>query len=310
MYPERKYRSVNTDSLAYFQALSSKTRIGIIELLQRDDLSIQELSHRLGISSAMITKHISILEKVGIVESKMAKGIHGQLKICMLKKNDVVLIFNPFKDGFIRDSITKSLPIGAFYDFDVTSPCGLTTADKIIGFVDDPGTFYYEKKDDIELIWFTTGYLAYHIPLYDIEIKRLASIEISLELCAEYPGYKMHFPSDISFELSGHSLGQTTLLGDYGDRKGLLTPLWWNLGTEYGHQMTITINEQGTSINGNVTSTTTLTDVLEQPAKVLDFKLSTANARNQGGLNLFGRKFGDYPQDINVRFSYNKSKAE
>lgn len=309
MYPERKYVSVNADKLGYFQALSSKTRISIIELLQKEDLSIQDLSHHLGLSSAMITKHISILEKNGIVESKMAKGIHGQLKICMLKKNDVVLIFNPFKDGFVRNSVAKSVPIGSFYDFDVSAPCGLTTGDKIIGFVDDPSTFYYEKKDDIELIWFTSGYLAYHIPLFDIEVKRLASIEFSLELCSEYPGYKMHWPSTVDFDLSGHSLGGTTLLGDFGDRKGLLTPSWWNLGTEYGHQVTININHSGTLINGKQASTTKLDDILSLPTKVLDFKLATDDKESKGGLNLFGRQFGDYPQDINVRFAYEEGET-
>ncbi|GAX06743.1 ArsR family transcriptional regulator [Secundilactobacillus pentosiphilus] len=309
MYPERKYLSVNASQLAYFQALSSKTRISIIELLQKDDLSIQDLSHQLGLSSAMITKHISILEKNGIVESKMAKGIHGQLKICMLKKNDVVLIFNPFKDGFIRNSVTKSLPIGGFYDFDVSAPCGLTTGDKIIGFVDDPNTFYYEKKDEIELMWFTSGYLAYHIPLFDIELKRLASIEVSLEVCAEYPGYKMHWPSKVDFELNGLPLGGTTLLGDFGDRKGLLTPSWWNLGTEYGRQIIINISDQGTSINGERVSATTLKDVLARSTEVLTFKLATTKEFAKGGLNIFGRKFGDYPQDINVRFAYNKSET-
>lgn len=309
MYPERKYLSVNASQLAYFQALSSKTRISIIELLQRDDLSIQDLSHRLGLSSAMITKHISILEKNGIVESKMAKGIHGQLKICMLKRNDVVLVFNPVMDGFIRNSVTKSLPIGAFYDFDVSAPCGLTTGDKIIGFVDNPGTFYYEKKEAIELMWFTSGYLAYHVPLFDIELKRLASIEFSLELCSEYVGYKMHWPSKVDFELNGHTLGGTTLLGDFGDRKGLLTPSWWNLGTEYGHQVTINISARGTSINGKRTSPTTLKDVLAQPTEALTFKLATSQEYPKGGLNIFGRKFGDYPQDINIRFAYNKAKT-
>lgn len=306
MYPERKYISVNADQLGYFQALSSKTRISIIELLQKEDLSIQDLSSKLGVSSAMITKHISILEKNGIVVSKMAKGIHGQLKICMLKKNDVILIFNPFKDGFVRNSVTKSVPIGSFYDFNISAPCGLTTGDKIIGFVDDPSTFYYEKKDDIELIWFTEGYLAYHIPLFDIEVKRLDSIEFSMELCAEYPGYKMHWPSPVSFELNGQPLGTTTLPGDYGDRKGLITPAWWNLGTEYGHQITITINHQGTTINGKQVSSTSLADVFDQPTKVLSFKLATSSEQSKGGINLFGRQFGDYPQDINVRFVYDK----
>lgn len=309
MYPERKYLSVNASQLAYFQALSSKTRISIIELLQKDDLSIQDLSHRLGLSSAMITKHISVLEKNGIVESKMAKGIHGQLKICMLKRNDVVLVFNPVKDGFIRNSVTKSLPIGSFYDFHVSAPCGLTTSDKIIGFVDDPSTFYYEKKDTIELMWFTSGYLAYHVPLFDIELKRLASIEFSLELCAEYPGYKMHWPSTVHFELNGFSLGDTTLLGDFGDRKGLLTPSWWNLGTEYGRQVTINISAHGTSINGEHTSSTTLQGVLAQTTEALTFKLATSQEYPKGGLNIFGRKFGDYPQDINIRFAYNKAKT-
>ncbi|MTV81170.1 hypothetical protein [Secundilactobacillus folii] len=37
---------------------------------------------------------------------------------------------------------------------------------------------------------------------------------------------------------------------------------------------------------------------------MIDFKIRTLDKFPKGGINLFGHQFGDYPQDINVRFAY------
>ena len=298
--------SVNQKNLSYFQALSSETRIKIIELLQQENLSINEISQRLEISSAMVTKHISILEENHIVESTLKKGIRGRLKICELKKENITLIFNPNKEQFRENVIKKELPIGSFYDFQVTAPCGLTTTEKLVGFADDPGVFYYQEKSEIQLLWFTEGILHYHIPIFDVTIREVKQLEITLEICSEHPGYKMHFPSDIFFEINHLPLGKYTSPGDFGNRKGVLTPTWWDLGTQFGRLVSLRVDDTGTYIDEKKVSGTTIQQIIqeEQGRNVLDFSIATGQGEFNGGLNLFGKEFGDFTQDIEIVFSY------
>ena len=300
------YLNVNQDNLPFFQALSSEMRIKIIELLQQENLSIQDISQRLDISSAMVTKHITILEENNIVESTFEKGIRGRLKICELIKNDVTLIFNANKEHFRENIVKKQIPVGSFYDFNVSAPCGLATAENLIGYADDPRVFYFQDKGDIELIWFTTGELFYHIPIYDVDIKSLKQLEISLEICSEHPGYNMHYPSDIFFNINNLELGKYTSPGDFGNRKGVLTPSWWDLGSEFGRLVSIRIDHTGTFIDEKKVSDIRMENIIssEKSLNVLDFSIAVGKGEFNGGVNLFGKQFGDFAQDIEVIFSY------
>ena len=54
---------VSTKNIKLFEALSSSTRIRILELLGESPKNIGELAHNLGISSAITTRHIFMLRK-------------------------------------------------------------------------------------------------------------------------------------------------------------------------------------------------------------------------------------------------------
>lgn len=88
--------------------------------------------------------------------------------------------------------------------------------------LDDPRYFASPNRFDISLIWFTSGYLEYSIPIYDIDFSNLSEIEIFLEICSEFPGYNNSFKSDIYFYFSDITLGKWTSPGDFGDRKEYL----------------------------------------------------------------------------------------
>lgn len=301
-----KYITVNQENINLFQALSADMRIKIIELLKKENLSIQSISNKLNISSAMVTKHITILEECGIVQSSFEKGIRGRLKMCQLNKDDMILIFNSNKEDFPKNSIRKMIPVGSFYDFSVTKPCGMASANQLIGFIDEPRVFYYEKKEEIQLVWFTEGKLTYHIPLFDIEIKNLKKIEITLELCSEHPGYNMHYPSDIFFYINNFCLGKYTSPGDFGNRRGRVTPSWWDLGTQFGRLVNLMIDNVGTYIEGCKVSSVTMNDIVAQKrcVDVIDFSIYTGIGDYNGGVNIFGSEFGDFEQDIEFTFFY------
>ena len=72
-----------------------------------------------------------------------------------------------------------------------------------------------------------------------------------MEICSEAPGYLEHWPSDITISINGHEVGTYCSPGDYGARRGNLTPLCWPNGrTQYGILKTFSVREHGGYIDG------------------------------------------------------------
>ncbi|MCI9258926.1 MAG: ArsR family transcriptional regulator [Romboutsia timonensis] len=292
-------------NLAFFQALASETRLKIISLIQNKEMSIKDLSDALGMSSAVVTKHINKLENVGIVESYAQPGVRGLLKLCKIKTSEVQVILNNNYEENNNKFTEIDIPIGSYSSFKIYSPCGLASKDKLFGILDDPRYFASPNRNDISLIWFTSGYLEYSIPIYDIDFSNLNEIEISLEICSEFPGYNNSFKSDIYFYLNDISLGKWTSPGDFGDRKGVFTPSWWDLGTEYGLLKIIKINSEGVYLDGIKLSDTSLSDYLKENLDCISFKIECPkDTQNPGGINIFGENFGNFNQNIKVKCYY------
>lgn len=94
-----------------------------------------------------------------------------------------------------------------------------------------------------------------------------------------------------------------TTPGDFGETRGTLTPEWWH-SNQYGLLYIVRINRQGVYVNGSRVSELSL-EKLDFKADhwVLRFEVKQER-KSPGGLTIFGRKFGNYPQDIIMRTFY------
>ncbi len=286
----------------FFSAMSSTTRLQIIQLLQNAEMSIKDISARLNISSAVVTKHINILENAKIIESRSKAGERGLLKLCSLHIDEVLVVLNSNHENTNKNYTEIDIPIGSYANYNISAPCGIASKAEIIGIMDDSRYFNYPKRQEIALLWFTDGYIEYKIPTYDITFEKLKEITISMELCSEYPGFNNNYKSDICFYLNEHKLGVWTSPGDFGDRKGNYTPAWWDLGTEYGQLKVIQITQEGTYMNGMFLSSKSLNEVVGTERETLSLRIEAPkDTVNAGGINLFGHNFGDFNQDIVVR---------
>ncbi len=294
---------VNTDNLNFFKCLSSKTRIKIIELLNHETKNIGELADILGVSSAIITRHINSLEQCNIIQTKNVPGKRGLQKICSLSTREVTLLFN--KKNTKNNLKEVSLPVGQYTNYQVQPTCGLAAPDGLIGICDDPRYFSNPDRFNAGIIWFQTGWVEYCIPGYIFSAKPLEYIQISLELCSEFPGYKQEWPSDIYFYLNDTLLGSWQSPGDFGDKSGTYTPEWWHLGTKYGLLKTITVTEKETILDGIKLSNTTLEEIAPQPGEDMTLRIAVPeDTQNRGGITIFGKGFGNYDQNIEVSVSY------
>ena len=71
------------------------------------------------------------------------------------------------------------------------------------------------------------------------------------------------------------------------------------------------INNNGTFIDGLQVSDVSLRDFDLDYRSPIKFKLSVPDdAKHVGGLTIYGKNFGNYNQDINVRINYSPADEE
>ena len=94
--------------------------------------------------------------------------------------------------------------------------------------------------------------------------------------------------------------------GHYGDVQGIFTPDWWFPNwNQYGLLKMIVINKKGTFVDGLKISNVTINEFNLDYKSTVRFKFEIEeDAKNVGGITIFGSEFGNYNQDIKVRIAY------
>jgi predicted transcriptional regulator len=287
------------ENVPFFEALASHVRIKVIHYLSQKDANIKELAEATGVSSAIMTSHINKLEEVGIVQSRRS----AQGKLCSLLNTNFSLEFPQYS----RDSqynYETSISVGHYTAAEVESTCGIADQYQVINAYDDPRSFFDARRTDAQLIWFTRGYVEYTVPNYVTPPQIMVSLEVTAELSSEYPHYRDDWPSDIDLCLNGEHVCMWTSPGDYGKRRGKLTPAWWP-SNQYGLLKSFRINNTGVFIDEELVSDKTLKDFhVDRGFLTIRFAVSERD-RRAGGLTIYGKQFGNYAQDIGVRIGYN-----
>ncbi|MDD3214775.1 MAG: transcriptional regulator, partial [Eubacteriales bacterium] len=203
-----------------------------------------------------------------------------------------------------------NLPVGGFSQCGGILPtCGLADRENFIGVQDQPLNFYLPERLQAQILWFRQGFVEYHFPILPLRDPRLYKIEIAFEACSETIGYDNHCQSDIFVEVNGISLGTWRSPGDFGGRSGLLNPSWWPSGnTQFGMLKTWAITQSGVTLDGEAQAATTLSGLRLDTVDYLSLRIGVrADAKYPGGLNLFGKEFGDFPIDIVLRYYITKN---
>jgi len=295
---------VSAEQVHFFEALASESRIRMIKLLEVQPMNIKEMAHALGVSSAIVTKHVQKLEEAGIIATEGISGLRGRQKVCRLVMDDITLRFRtPAEPAPNRYAL--SVPIGHYTDYQAKPTCGLASPDKIIGMFDDPRYFSDPDRTAAAHLWFSSGFVEYRIPNYLLSNQQADAISITLELCSEAPGFNENWPSDIYFYLNDVGIGHWTCPGDFGSSRGVHTPEWWKHGTQHGLLKTIQIKEQGSYIDGMPMSNIAINQIPLPYGENIRFRIAAPEtAKNAGGLSLFGKHFGNYNQDIQFEMLY------
>jgi len=196
------------------------------------------------------------------------------------------------------------MPIGLYTRYNVIAPCGLCSVENIIGYLDVPSSFLDPARMKAGLIWFETGYIEYKFPNNSLYKERpVTGVDLVAELSSEIPGTNKEWMSDICVSINGVSIGTWTSPGDYGDRRGKYTPAWWKLeGSQYGLLKSWRVTPSGSFIDGVKISDVNLDDLQLSEHHSITVRIGVEEkAEHVGGINIFGRGFGNYDQDLILR---------
>ena len=278
-------------------ALASPVRLGILRLLEQlllDGRAVAlQVSHGFGVAVLLLAQ------------------LRFQAVDALLQAAQALVEAVQF-DFFTQSRVQKTnivsweIPIGSYSDVDVVPPCGIVGQDGYFEQEDEPYVFFHPMHDQAQLLWFTSGELTYRISNRLFHTNDVTKLVLSFEICSEAPGYNNNWPSDIYIKLNGKKVHTFTISGDYGGLRGLRTPQWWSTSnTQYGELKTIVVDANGTLADGVPVSSHTIESL--DLAKGYYFSLSfgvESGGHNAGGMNLFGKDFGNYDQAIKVEIEY------
>jgi predicted transcriptional regulator len=288
------------------KALASEQRIQLLNLLRKQSMNINDMAEVCSLPQSNVATNINILEKAGLVISEKVNAVRGSQKVCSTAFSDIIIGFAEEKKEQ-KNSIDVEMPIGIFTKYDAESPCGLCSSEQIIGYLDTLESFLEPDRVKAGLLWMGKGFVEYKFPnnaKYDD--RRPKKLEVSAELSSEIPGTNKTWLSDITMWINNVEIGSWTSPGDFGDRRGIFTPAWWKLeGSQYGLLKYWSVTPEGSFVDGNKVSNVTLADLSLQEHSSIKVRIGIKDDANHvGGMNIFGKGFGNYDQGIILRLIF------
>ncbi|MEJ5170372.1 MAG: helix-turn-helix domain-containing protein [Fimbriimonadales bacterium] len=297
----------SADALETFKALASDVRIQILRELVDTDLNIAELGARLGMSQPTVTRHVQALEAAGLVSSEYLPGQQGLQKRCRLAVSHLHLMLEG-DEQTSRPVETVSMPIGLYTLAVPGGTCGLASRTKFIGFLDKPLSFFDPERASAQILWMGSGFVEYTFPNDLPTGCTVERLEVQMEACSEAPDYNLDWPSDITVWVNGVEVATWTCPSDFGGVRGLLNPDWWpEHMTQHGALKVFSTDANGSAVDGSPASAVTIDQLMVVPQQPIVVRIGVKpDAAHQGGFNLFGSGFGNYPQDLVLRLHFRK----
>lgn len=303
----RTLKISGSEAFEYLRALASENRLAILELIGDNILNIQQISDELHVAQPTVSSHVQRLEEAGLIVTNFKPGQRGTQKACSSLYDEIVLVLTPEAEPVREPVVELTMPLGGFTDHEVAPTCGLAHAGSIIGLLDDPEAFRFPERMKAEILWFARGWIEYTFPRSLPPRTRPRRFDLSAEICSEVAGWDNHWASDITLWVNDVEIGTWTSPGDFGGERGRLNPGWWqDRYSQFGLLKNWSVDRRGSYVDGVKLSNVTI-DALELDKGPLRVRLGNKHdARNAGGVTLFGSSFGNYEQDLVLRIAYDE----
>ena len=288
------------------QALGNETRLLMLSLLSHWMFNLSALAEAINLPQSTTAFHLKQLEGAGLVNVQYLPGTRGQQKLISKRYDEVHFKLPGVAIESASNVVEVSMPVGNYKRIAVKPTCGIATDTKYIGMIDDVRSFYEPEHVFAQILWFKQGFVEYDFPNNIPYGSQATELQFSMEICSEAPEYDLDWPSDITLSVNGVETGIWTSQGDFGGVRGRLTPEWWPIEqTQYGVLKRWRITMDGTYVDGEKISEVSLDNINLEANPHICMRLEVKeDARNVGGINLFGKRFGNYNQDLVMRTHY------
>ncbi len=286
------------------KALSHQTRLDILNQLLEKPSTVTRLAKLNQLDNSTTLFHLKILEDADLIFCRSKPNSKGKALVFYINFESLEISMNVSNEKNIT-SETQSIGVGDYTTGYFSKYMRLLTDNGHVVLSDND--IYNPIRFNSKLLCVDSGYFIYDFSNKGVKERKIESIEISLEICSESPYYSNDWKSEISFYLNNHFLLKYISPGDFGDKRGKLNPDWWNdKYTQYGRLLEIRITNEDIKLNGEIVKEGRILDSLKlKEGNSISLKISSCEAeRYDGGFNIFGKTFGNHPQDIELTINY------
>lgn len=283
------------------RAVSVPERLAVLKCILLASKSVPDIAAELNLPASSVARHIDILDKAGLIYTSLQPGPKGHTKYCSQAVLSVTLSLEADDSRKEDAGYEVEMPLGMFSHCHIKAPCGMTGAEGKIADFDNPKIFFSPVRTKAECIWFDCGFISYNFPADFSDKQRFSEISFTFEICSETLYHNNNWPSDITVRVNDVEVTTFTSPGDFGGRRGKYTPSYWPVtSTQFGLLKNITVGSDGVFVdNSFVSDKVHFADlkIYDGSAIKLDIGIKD-DATHRGGINLFGKNFGDFPQSI------------
>lgn len=287
-------------------ALASPIRVKILFLLKEHGESLTTLAKLCYVSVSSIIFHIELLEKANLVNVITIEKNGRKQKFVVRNTHTVsIKLWKELNNGETCKIYNESQIVGGYIDAQFGDVSGFVTKDHQINIYDKEA--FIPERFNANLVFTDCGFVKYAFNNSKIRNKKVKELIFRLEICSETSFYNNNFKSDITFSVNDVELTTFTSPGDFGGRRGLFSPSNSPIDTsQFGQLKSLCIDENGVSLDSVlVNESIKLSDLNINSDNKITLKIeSKKDAKNQGGFNIFGKKYGDYDIDIEMSIKY------
>lgn len=300
------FRLASREALQVQKALAAEQRVRILDLLAAQPLNINEIASALGISQPTASVHVRVLQEAGLIDTEFVPTERGSEKRCRIAFRKLVFEADVQREASKDLTLDIPMPIGLFTAISVKSPCGMADEREYVGYLDNPESFHLAERARAQLVWFSAGWVEYTFASNMPPNAEVTALEFVCELCSETTGHNNEWPSDITVWMNGVEIGAWMSPGDFGGTRGKLNPSWWpDFNTQFGVLKSWIVDDSGSKVDGVPVGDARLSDLgISYQAPIVVRIGNKRGAAHVGGVNLFGRHFGNYAQDLILRIRY------
>ena len=298
------FRVPRANAQEVLKALSNETRYRIVEILQNGPLSVTEISRELGISQPTATSYIGILERVGLVSTRIQRSPRSFNKLCYVLFNHVSFSFegpSPHKEP---DIYSIELPVGHYTAFRSQGMSLLASEAGIIASTKEYAGFFHPNRMEAELLALTNGEIHYFFPHNIPDEHEVVYLELSMELAVAFPDH----PGEVEVLIAINDRELTPFRIDYRrvDEENINMAGWYPEGlSRMGTLCLCRIDSSGATINGRPAAKITPPDLGLDFMQPIAVRMTVNSDGPDGrGIAIFGKAFGRYEQSINLSIGF------